>query len=68
MSELSAGPVGPDVRVVDVSARGGSRQQRGSTLAAWARKHPEFRRVSVSYSETFGFQTCTYVRYERVSE
>jgi hypothetical protein len=64
-SDVDAGEVvGTDI--VDVTARGGSRRQRGSAIAAYVRTHPQLERVHISYSETYGFQTATYARYRKV--
>lgn len=47
---------------VKVVARGGTRRQRGSAIGA-AVRGKGLTRVSVSYSETYGFQSATYARY-----
>lgn len=46
-----------------VSARGGTRRERGAVIGAWVRKNPGVLLVATSYSETYGFLTCTYMRY-----
>lgn len=63
MSELSV-HVMSGANLVDIEARGGTRRERGGTIAAYVRKHPGMKRVHIHYSETCGFQTCTYARYE----
>lgn len=46
-----------------VTARGGTRRQRGAAIAAKVRGLT-VRRVSRSYSETYSFLSATYTRYE----
>lgn len=48
-----------------VIARGGTRRERGSAVGAVLRGQGWVLR-SVSYSETYGFQSATYARYRRV--
>jgi hypothetical protein len=53
-----------DTVFVDIIARGGTRRQRGTAIAARARKHPgPLVRIHTTYSETHGFQSATYVKY-----
>jgi hypothetical protein len=47
-----------------VTARGGSRRERGSSIGA-AVRGKGWALVDVSYSETYGFQSATYARYMR---
>lgn len=49
-----------------VIARGGTRRERGSAIGAALRGQGWALR-SISYSETYGFQSATYARYRRVS-
>lgn len=51
---------------VDLTARGGTRSERGAAIAAYVRTHPGMERFHLSYSETPGFQTATYARYRKV--
>ena len=55
----------PGVTVVYITARGGTRRQRGAAIAAEVRKHPGELSLTqkMTYSETYGFQTATYARY-----
>lgn len=56
-----------DTNLVDVAARGGTRRERGAIIGAYVRKlSGRFVLVSISYSETYGFQTATYARYRKV--
>lgn len=53
---------------VDIVARGGSRRERGAAIAhiVKGRNRDPFEtltRVSVSYSETYGFLPATYATY-----
>lgn len=53
--------------LVHITARGGDRRQRGASIAAAVRNYGKtLRRYHISYSETYGFQTATYTRYEIV--
>lgn len=53
------------VAFVEVRATGGSRRERGSSTGALIRKLPgTWVRYHTSYSETDGFLTCTYTRYQ----
>lgn len=54
----------PEWTFVDVEAIGGTRRQRAAGIAASMRGRG-FERFSVSYSETYGFQTATYARYRK---
>ena len=54
----------PGDRVIEVRAYGGTRRQRGAAIGAVVRGMG-LTRVSVSYSETYGFQSATYARYMR---
>lgn len=47
---------------VFVAARGGSRRERGAAIGAAVRGRGLVREV-VSYSETYGFQSATYITY-----
>jgi hypothetical protein len=47
-----------------VTARGGTRRERGSSIGA-AVRGKGWLLVGVSYSETYGFQSATYARYLR---
>lgn len=56
-----------DTNMVDVTARGGTRRERGAIIGAYVRKlSGRFVLVSISYSETYGFQTATYARYRKI--
>lgn len=46
-----------------ISARGGTRRERGSAIGA-ARRGVRAELVSITYSETYGFQSATYATYE----
>lgn len=48
----------------EVTAYGGTRRQRGAAIGAVVRGMG-LTLVSTSYSETYGFQSATYARYER---
>ncbi len=52
-------------RVVEVRAYGGTRRERGGSIAA-AVRGLGLVLTSVRYSETYGFQSATYARYRRV--
>lgn len=45
-----------------VTARGGTRRQRGSAIGAVVRGRT-VERIHIRYSETYGFQTATYITY-----
>lgn len=47
-----------------VTAYGGTRRERGSSIGAVVRGKG-WALSSVSYSETYGFQSATYARYMR---
>jgi hypothetical protein len=52
------------IRLVEITARGGTRRERGAEIAAAVRSHPKrLERFSVTYSETYGFLSATYARY-----
>lgn len=53
---------------MSVIARGGTRRERGSAIAAAVRgmRSEGWALRSVHYSETYGFQSATYARYRRV--
>lgn len=55
-----------ETNIVDIEARGGTRRERGATIAAYVRMHPGMERVHIHYSETYGFQSATYARYRKV--
>ena len=61
MSELSIAEV-KGTNLVELVARGGTRRERGAAIAAYVRGKG-WRRVESHYSETYGFQTGTYARY-----
>lgn len=66
--DISQPPMDRWARIVDVVARGGSRRERGATIAAYVRRNggtAHLRRVHIYYSESYGFQSATYARYER---
>jgi hypothetical protein len=73
MSELDAPDIsGPMVdrwdRIVKVVAYGGTRRERGATIAAWVRHNGgsgRLRLVSIRHDEAYGFQSGTFARYER---
>lgn len=46
-----------------VTARGGTRRERGAAIGAAVRGR-RVKRLSISYSETYGFLSATYARYE----
>lgn len=48
---------------ITVVARGGTRRERGAAIGAVVRGR-KVKRLSLSYSETYGFQSATYARYE----
>lgn len=51
-------------RLVEITARGGTRRERGAEIAAAVRKFPKrLERFSVTYSETYGFLSATYAKY-----
>lgn len=52
---------------MDVTAYGGTRRERGGQLAA-AVRGKGMRLLSISYSETYGFQSATYATYVRREE
>lgn len=53
------------VRYLKVRATGGTRRQRGSATGALIRKLPgKWVKYHTSYSETYGFLTCTYTNYK----
>lgn len=47
-----------------VIARGGTRRERGSAVGA-ALRGQGWKLRSISYSESYGFQSATYARYSR---
>jgi hypothetical protein len=50
---------------VHITAYGGTRRERGAAIAAAVRNYGKtLRRYHISYSETYGFQSATYARYE----
>lgn len=50
--------------IVDAEAIGGDRRRRAALIAAaMRREYPGAVRLSVRYSETWGFQTATYARF-----
>lgn len=50
---------------VHITAYGGTRRERGAAIAAASRNYGKaLRRYHISYSETYGFQSATYARYE----
>jgi hypothetical protein len=53
-----------DTRVT-VTARGGSRRERGSSIGAAVRGRG-WALVGVYYSETYGFQSASFARYRKV--
>ena len=54
--------------LVHITAIGGTRRERGAAIAATVRNYGKpLRRYHISYSETYGFQTATYTRYEIIS-
>lgn len=55
----------PGDRVVEVRAYGGTRRERGSAIGA-AVRGKGWTRMSVRYSESYGFLSATYARYRRV--
>lgn len=52
--------------VVKITARGGTRRQRGAAIGAVVRGRRDLELAHVSYSETHGFQSATYATYERI--
>ena len=48
-----------------MTARGGTRRERGAALAAQVRKHVGLTLMWINYSETYGFDTATYARYSK---
>lgn len=48
-----------------VIARGGTRRQRGAAIGA-ALRGQGWKLVSISYSESYGFQSATYARYRKM--
>lgn len=50
---------------VKVTARGGTRRQRGSAIGAAVRGRRDLVLLCCTYSETYGFQSATYARYRR---
>src|SRR6187551_620291 len=53
------------VDFVEVRATGGSRRERGSKTGALIRKLPgKWVKYHTSYSETHGFLTATYTKYQ----
>lgn len=46
-----------------ITARGGTRRERGAAIGAAVRGR-RVKRLSISYSETYGFLSATYARYE----
>ena len=52
-----------DTRVV-VTARGGTRRERGSRVGAVVRGRG-LKLSHVNYSETYGFQSATYATYSK---
>lgn len=51
-------------RLVEITARGGTRRERGAQVAAAVRTHPKrLERFSITYSETYGFLPATYAKY-----
>lgn len=58
--------VSQDDHIVDVTATGGNRRQRGAAIGSYVRSHPSLTLYHVSYSETYGFQSATYARYQKV--
>jgi hypothetical protein len=63
-SEVSVTIYGDGASVI---ARGGTRRERGSAVGAALRGQGWTLR-SVHYSETYGFQSATYARYNRKGE
>lgn len=53
---------GPDWALV--TARGGSRRERGARIAAWKRGNPDASLVRIERSETYDFGHATYAQYE----
>lgn len=51
--------------LVEIVARGGTRRQRGAAIGAHVRAHADLglQRYHISYSETYGFNTATWARY-----
>lgn len=64
-SEVSVNVYGDGMSVI---ARGGTRRERGSSVGAAVRgmRRDGWSLRSVSYSETYGFQSATYARYGKV--
>lgn len=60
-SEVSVTVYGDGASVI---ARGGSRRERGSAVGA-ALRGQGWTLQSISYSESYGFQSATYARYVR---
>jgi hypothetical protein len=51
-------------KMIEITAKGGTRRERGSAIAAYVRNRSEtFERYHISYSETYGFLSATYARY-----
>ena len=60
-SEVSVSVYGDGASVI---ARGGTRRERGSAVGAALRGQGWVLR-SISYSESYGWQSATYARYSR---
>lgn len=61
---MSADVAQSGTRLVEITARGGTRRERGAEIGAAVRKHPKrLERFSVTYSETYGFLSATYAKY-----
>lgn len=63
-SNVDVRPDFPGAGYVTATARGGTRRQRAAGISAVLRRdYPGAERITVSYSETYGFQTATFARY-----
>ena len=66
MSEISVSRCTDD-GIVEIRAYGGSRRERGASIAAAVRRlrreGTELQRFYVAYDEMYGFQTMTWARY-----
>lgn len=67
---MAAVEINQDKYVLYVTARGGSRRERGAAIGAVVRRMRRegagLQRGSTGYSETYGFNTGTYARYLKV--
>jgi len=68
MSEISSSVYRDgDLEVLRVRCTGGTRRERGSKIGALIRAESGgWERFHISYSETYGFLSCTYALYRRM--